>query len=243
MSTDSTPPDNTTPTPTDTATTPPASRMRRWWEQTLDWTGDRIEDVLDAYAEGWSGTATWIRALAYTAGTAAGLAALWGVFRFFAWVAGWSIPNAPDVPDVPDVPRDTGLVATITQPVHTYLEAHTIGLPLEADTAYTTWYLIGAGALLLGMATGSVGARLTWTAWGAATVAMVWQATPDPGRPVAVGLAVLAWTAASVLALQGLNLRPVTHHHTHITTQPRIDIPQPRVERIDINGRQIHPTD
>ena len=38
---------------------------------------------------------------------------------------------------------------------------------------------------------------------------MVWSQTPATGREVATGLAVLAWTAASTLALRGLSLRPV----------------------------------
>nr|WP_237529030.1 YbfB/YjiJ family MFS transporter [Streptomyces sp. SID5469] len=40
---------------------------------------------------------------------------------------------------------------------------------------------------------------------------MVWSASPADGRTVATGIAVLAWTIASVFALRGLSLRPVIH--------------------------------
>lgn len=42
---------------------------------------------------------------------------------------------------------------------------------------------------------------------------MIWSATPADSRVVATGIAVLAWTAASALALRGLSLRPVVHNH------------------------------
>ncbi|MGA4953745.1 hypothetical protein [Streptomyces lydicamycinicus] len=103
----------------------------------------------------------------------------------------------------------TQWLQTIDQPVRDYLAAHTVGLPLTATTAYVLWQCIGLGSLGLGFLTGAVGARLTWIAYGAATTVMVWSQAPTAGRAVATGLTVLAWTAASTLALRGLSLRPV----------------------------------
>ncbi|MFK8851362.1 hypothetical protein ACEXOX_45255, partial [Streptomyces sp. Ac-502] len=82
----------------------------------------------------------------------------------------WPLPTDP-----------TGLLATIDQPVRHYLATHTQALPVTAATAYSTWQAVGAVSLLLGFLR-FTGARLTWTAWGAATVAMVWAGTPGPGR-------------------------------------------------------------
>jgi hypothetical protein len=46
---------------------------------------------------------------------------------------------------------------------------------------------------------------------------MVWSGTPDPARPVAAGLAAIAWGIASIPALRGLVLRPQASHHFTIT--------------------------
>ncbi|WP_331747476.1 hypothetical protein OG365_40660 (plasmid) [Streptomyces sp. NBC_00853] len=97
--------------------------------------------------------------------------------------------------------------ATITDPVHSYLQAHTVGLPITAASVYLIWQGIGAGSLALAWLIRSNGARLTWTAHGAATIWMVWASSPTTGRTVAAALAILAWTAGSVLALRGLSLR------------------------------------
>lgn len=96
---------------------------------------------------------------------------------------------------------------TVNGPVRAYLKAHTVGLPLTAADTYLLWQGTGLGALLVGWATGAAGARLTWLAHGAATIAMVHAQAPAAGRDVAVGVTVLAWTALSTLALRGLRLR------------------------------------
>jgi hypothetical protein len=73
----------------------------------------------------------------------------------------------------------------------------------------------------------STGARVTYTLWGAVSIGMVWSASPDGGRTVAAGIAVLAWTIASVFALRGLCLRPVIHtaFQPHIAIRPEVHIP------------------
>ncbi|MEU6482044.1 hypothetical protein ABZ858_35260 [Streptomyces sp. NPDC047017] len=109
----------------------------------------------------------------------------------------------------------TQWVATVADPVHTYLAAHTAGLPLTASSAFVIWQGVGLAALILAWLTGAVGARLTWIAHGACTAAMVWDAAPAAGRPVATALIVLAWTIGSLFALRGLSLRPVLNLHNH----------------------------
>ncbi|WP_331729654.1 hypothetical protein [Streptomyces platensis] len=121
----------------------------------------------------------------------------------------WTVPAVVGWVSHQDWHQLTQWLHTIDRPVHAYLAAHTVGLPLTATTAYVLWQCIGLGSLGLGFLTGSVGARLTWIAYGAATTVMVWSQTPAAGRDVATGLAVLAWTTASTLALRGLSLRPV----------------------------------
>jgi hypothetical protein len=42
---------------------------------------------------------------------------------------------------------------------------------------------------------------------------MVYSATPDGGRMLATGIAVLYWGVLSVFALRGIHRRPTTHVH------------------------------
>ncbi|MFI0915294.1 hypothetical protein [Streptomyces abikoensis] len=121
----------------------------------------------------------------------------------------WGIPKGYHWARAQDWHHFTQWAATIDRPVHTYLAAHTTGLPITAASAYVLWQGIGLGSLALSWATGATGARLTWIAYGAATAWMVWDSSPATGRPVATALAALAWTVGSAFALRGLSLRPV----------------------------------
>ncbi|MFF3327551.1 hypothetical protein [Streptomyces sp. NPDC002889] len=51
---------------------------------------------------------------------------------------------------------------------------HSAGLAVETSTVYTLWQLTGIVALVLGYLSRNNGVRATWTAWGAATVWMIW---------------------------------------------------------------------
>ncbi|MGW1596979.1 hypothetical protein [Streptomyces sp. NPDC002343] len=140
----------------------------------------------------------------FVVGTAAVLVALAnGVPMTFAWVhhQNWSWV--------------TQWTATVDHPIHTYLATHTAGLPLTAVNAFAIWQGVGLAALVLAWTTRAVGARLTWIAHGVCTAAMVWDASPDAGRPVATALAVLGWSIGSLFALRGLSLRSLIHIHTH----------------------------
>ncbi|MFD4528409.1 hypothetical protein ACFWP7_31725 [Streptomyces sp. NPDC058470] len=103
----------------------------------------------------------------------------------------------------------TQWAATLTDPVHAYLAAHTVGLPVTATSAFGIWLGVGGASLVWAWITEAFGARLTWLAHGAATAFMVWESSPAAGRTVAAALAVLAWTSLSLFALRGLSLRPV----------------------------------
>ncbi|WP_051901048.1 helix-turn-helix domain-containing protein [Streptomyces aureus] len=169
-----------------------------------DWLDARRREVADAMTGPWRQTALWIKTvvvisafLVLTSATGALLSAL-SSHAAKAW-------------------NGSGLTATVDQPVRTYLDAHTAGLPVTATTLHLVWVASGAGLLAFSFLTGTFGARLTWILWGAATTAMVWSGTPDPARPVAAGLALIAWGIASIPGLRGLVLHPQASHNVTIT--------------------------
>jgi hypothetical protein len=67
-----------------------------------------------------------------------------------------------------------GVFAVVDQPIRSYIAAHCAGLQISASTVYTLWQAVGLFGLI-GGAFRSSGARLTWTAWGVASVAMVYK--------------------------------------------------------------------
>ncbi|MEU2564856.1 hypothetical protein ABZ626_36825 [Streptomyces longispororuber] len=136
-----------------------------------------------------------------------------------------------------------GVFAVADQPIRTYIAAHSAALPISASTVYTVWQLVGVFGLVGGFFRSS-GARLTWTAWGAASIAMVWDAAPDEGRTIATGLAVLTWTVASAFALRGLTLRPAFFTHIHNAghqIEPHIHLPAPAAWDADDTPDNVHP--
>ncbi|MCX4598323.1 hypothetical protein OG819_55285 [Streptomyces sp. NBC_01549] len=191
------------------------ARAYTWWKRfggEHGWLGRRLHDIRMAPTYGWRLTAGWIK----TVIVIAGCVLLYGFGTTVidaARALPWSTPTGGD---------HTGLLATIDQPIRAYLTTHTRALPITAATAYSTWQVVGVVAFLLGYLR-ITPARLTWTAWGAATVTMVWIGTPEPGRQVAAGIALLAWTALSVLALRGISFtRPVF-------VDVNVDVPAPEV--------------
>lgn len=121
----------------------------------------------------------------------------------------WAAPKAIDWFQHQDWSWATQWAATLVDPVHAYLTAHTVGMPVTASSAFGIWLAVGGASLVWAWLTNAFGARLTWLAHGAATVVMVWESSPAAGRTVAAALAVLAWTSLSLFALRGLSLRPV----------------------------------
>ncbi|WP_438490734.1 hypothetical protein [Streptomyces sp. S186] len=209
---------------------PRLAGLREWWADAWDGGGflhDRWEDLRRAPELGWHGMANWVKAVLGLAGICAALILLDGATDILADTLHRLLTAVPRV----QVGADTsnGVFAVVDQPIRSYIAAHSASLPISASTIYTVWQLVGIFGLVGGFFRSS-GARLTWTAWGAASIAMVYSAAPADGRTIAIGLAVLAWTAASAFALRGLTLRPTIFTHIHNAghqIEPHIHLPAP----------------
>jgi hypothetical protein len=101
----------------------------------------------------------------------------------------------------------SGLGQTITRPAHAYLTAHATGLPITVGQAWNTWLTVLGGLLTWSTLLRSFGARLGWTAMGAASIAAVWAGSPAANAPVAAGLALAAWSVLSIPAFWGVDRR------------------------------------
>ncbi|MGK4586193.1 hypothetical protein [Kitasatospora sp. HPMI-4] len=155
---------------------------------------------------------------------------------------------------------------TINSPIHAYLAQHSTGLAAGPRTLYTAWAVAGVLILIRALRRGAtVGVQLGAVVFGALTVAMVWSGTNAQARPVAAGLAALAWAVLAALALTG---SWITTHLT-VVNQPAptapatapapapmpapvipvtVQVPEPRIEavvvdvqrlQVDINGRRL----
>jgi hypothetical protein len=188
---------------------------------------DRWEDLRRAPELGWHGMADWLKTVLSAAGICVLILLLNSAAGVLADTLHRLLTAAPRV----QVGTDTshGAFAVIDQPVRSYIAIHSASLQVSASTVYTLWQMVGLFGLIGGFLRSS-GARLTWTAWGAASTAMVYSAAPTGGRTIATGLAVLAWTAASAVALRGLSLRPVVFTHVHNAApafEPHLHLPAP----------------
>ncbi|UDM05569.1 hypothetical protein [Streptomyces longhuiensis] len=199
----------------------------------------RWDDVREAPELGWHGMAHWLKvAIALAAGAflALFLDAAFGV------ITGWVhqlLTAAPRVQVGTDT--STGIWAVIDQPIRSYIAQHSAGLAVSGSTLYTLWQLVGLFGLFGGFLR-STAARLTWTAWGAASIAMVWTASPAPARNLATGLAAAAWLLGSAFALRGLTLRPAVYVHApgpeiRNDIRPEIHVPAPA----DAPTDNVHP--
>ncbi|MEU7031436.1 hypothetical protein AB0A60_32670 [Streptomyces sp. NPDC046275] len=223
---------------------PRLEALREWWADAWDDGGflyDRWEDLRRAPELGWHGMANWVKTALGLAGICAVLILLHGATDVLADTLHSLLTAVPRV----QVGADTshGVFAVVDQPIRTYSAVHSAALPISASTVYTVWQLVGIFGLVGGFFRSS-GARITWTAWGAASIAMVWDAAPDEGRTIATGLAVLAWTVASAFALRGLTLRPAFFTHIHNAApafEPHIHLPAPAVPDADDTPAQVHP--
>ncbi|MFE2070661.1 helix-turn-helix domain-containing protein [Streptomyces sp. NPDC059467] len=167
----------------------------------FEWLEARRKDIGDSLTGGWRQSALWIKLLVLFSVFLVGIAVV-GVLantvsrRAHTWhpAGGW---------------RWHDVAATIDDPVHAYLTAHSAGLPLPVTTLHLLWIASGATLLAMAFLFGGFGARTTWILWGAATVLMVWSGTPGAARQVAAGLTVITWGLASIPAMRGLNLRSI----------------------------------
>ncbi|MFB7428758.1 hypothetical protein ACFC0K_36350 [Streptomyces hydrogenans] len=125
----------------------------------------------------------------------------------------------------------TDLWGVIDTPAHAYITDHSAGLTTSGPGIYFLWQITGFTGFLGGLL-GFTAARLTWVIWGALTLMAVWLATPTTSRPLALAIALTAWSLASLLALRGLTLRvrPLIYNappQPRIEVRPEIHLPTP----------------
>ncbi|WP_032769743.1 hypothetical protein [Streptomyces sp. CNS654] len=205
--------------------------LRSWWNKA--WEDDGVlnlmwMDILNVPQDGPRNMAPWIRAVVMLVGASFVVLAVLSAGEAVLRTAHQLLTAVPTV----QVGVDTSdsVLAIVDQPVRTYIAQHSAGLPIAASTVYTLWLATGLTALILGYFTRSNALRAMWTGWGAATVLMVWTATPDTSRTIAVALTVLAWTPLSALALNGLTLRRTVGgpaHPAKVPVRPDVHIHMP----------------
>ncbi|MFD4833340.1 hypothetical protein ACFWPV_26310 [Streptomyces uncialis] len=223
---------------------PRPAALCAWWAAAWDDDGflhDRWEDLRRAPELGWHSMANWVKTALGLTGICVVLILLDSATDVLADALHHLLTAVPHVQVGTDT--STGITAVVDQPIRSYIAAHTGTLPVSASTVYTLWQLTGVFGLIGGLLRSS-GARLTWTAWGCASVAMVWSGAPADGRTVATGLAVLAWTAASALALRGLTLRPSLFIHNAapgLEIRPEIHVLVPAAPAVEAAPDYVHP--
>ncbi len=192
--------------------------LRQWW--TAAWTDggvlyERWEELRLAPELGWHAMANWIKTALGLAGICAAIILVTAASSIVGDTLDRLLTAAPTV----KVGVDTtgGVRGVIDSPVRSYIATHSASLAISGSTVYTVWQLVGLFGLVGGFCR-STGARLTWTAWGAASIAMVWSNTPAPGRQDAAGIAVLAWQpcpawrCAACVSLRSPSSTPTTRH-------------------------------
>nr|WP_051748724.1 hypothetical protein [Streptomyces flavovirens] len=223
---------------------PRLAALREWWDDAWDDGGflhDRWEDLRQAPELGWHSMANWVKAALGLAGICAVIILLDTATDVLGDSFRTLLTAVPHVQVGADT--STSVFAVVDQPIRSYIAAHSASLPISASTVYTVWQAVGLFGLVGGFFRSS-GARLTWTAFGASSIAMVYSAAPADGRTVATGLAVLAWTAASAFALRGLSLRPTFFTHIHNAghqIEPCIHLPAPAAPPAEETPNNVHP--
>ncbi|MFJ8855682.1 hypothetical protein [Streptomyces sp. NPDC102437] len=221
---------------------PQPAALREWWTAAWDDGGvlhNRWEDLRRAPELGWHGMATWVKTVLGLAGVCAVIILLDGATDVLADAMRRLLTAVPHV-QVGATTSDS-VFAVVDQPIRSYIAAHAATLPISASTVYTVWQVVGLFGLIGGFFRSS-GARLTWTAWGAASIAMVYSTSPADGRTIATGLAVLAWTAASTIALRGLTLRPeVFIHNAGHQIEPHLHLPAPAAPDAEDTPDNVRP--
>ncbi|MGW1520768.1 hypothetical protein [Streptomyces sp. NPDC002287] len=214
------------PTPKAQPQPPQLTPLRAWWNTAWDQDGvlhDMWEDILSIPETGFRNMAPWLRTVAAVAALSFVVLLAQAAGDVLLQALHQLLTAAPKVQIGVDTSH--GVFAVMDQPVRTYIAQHATGLPVQGSTVYTLWQLTGIVGLVLGFLTRNNAVRALWAAHGAATVWMVWTATPDTSRPVAVALAVLAWTLLSAFAMRGLTLRRPAADPANVTVNPQIHVP------------------
>ncbi|MGG7568973.1 hypothetical protein [Streptomyces sirii] len=220
---------------------PRLAALREWWDEAWADGGvlhNRWEDLRQAPMLGWHQMANWVKTLLTLCAVSVVAMLLDSATEVLADAVYRLLIAAPRVQIGTDT--STGVWAVLDAPIRSYIAQHSAGLAISSSTIYTLWQLAGLFGLFGGFFR-STAARLTWTAWGAASVAMVWCAAPASGRTVAAGIAALAWTFASAFALRGLSLRPALFiHNTAPEIRPEIRLPAPADPPADDTPHNVH---
>ncbi|MFD4260748.1 hypothetical protein ACFWR9_24775 [Streptomyces sp. NPDC058534] len=220
--------------------------LREAWDASWKQGGflyERWEDVRHARFAGWHGMANWIKAALSLASVCAFIIVLDAAGDIVSAVAHRIATATPETQLASET--SNSFWAVIDTPIRSYIAQHTGDLAVSGSAVYAFWQAVGLFGLIGGFFH-STGARITYSLWGAASVGMVWSASPADGRTVATGIAVLAWTIASVFALRGLSLRPVIHtaFQPHIDIRPQVHVPPQPVpvhDDLDDEPDNVHP--
>ncbi|MEV2262736.1 hypothetical protein AB0J13_29220 [Streptomyces anulatus] len=224
------------------------AQLRAGWNASWEQGGflhGRWEELRQAPQTGWHLMANWIKALLILTGLCAVIILLDTAGDVFDATVSRLADTVPVTQTGTSAAGE--LWGVVDNPIRSYIDQHTAGLAVSSSAIYTFWQLVGWFGLIGGF-TGSTGARITWTCWGAGSVLAVWSAAPADGRTVATGIAVLAWTIASTLALRGLSLRPVVNNfpppapsfQPQIEIRPEIHIPAPAPAPDDDTPDNVH---
>ncbi|MEU3464778.1 hypothetical protein ABZ721_33120 [Streptomyces sp. NPDC006733] len=213
------------PAPTKQPDTVRFAALRAGWTRAWD-TGGVLarmwEDILNAPQDGFRHMARWIR-IVLTVAAAALLVLLVNAAIDVLLLSLHHLAAA-----LPTTHTDRSASHrywhVIDTPMRSYIAHHSAGLSVSSSSIYTFWQLTGLFGLVGGFF-GSTGARITWVLWATCSAGAVWAATPADSRPIATGIAVLAWALASTVALRGLSLRPIIH-----TVPSPAPIVQPQIE-------------
>lgn len=119
----------------------------------------------------------------------------------------------------------TQIMDTIVHAVRVYLDGHSQGLAVSADTLFATWVVTTVGLWLWSWWFGSFGARLGWALTGLTTAGMVWAGTAPPSRWTAAGLTAIVWGVLSIPAFHG-----VGKHARVVVVPPQQSAPPARPE-------------
>ncbi|MFE9123730.1 hypothetical protein [Streptomyces sp. NPDC007172] len=174
-----------------------------------EWLEARRQEVGNSLTGGWRESALWIKLVVLLFASLVAIAAF-GVLTN-------TVVNTARTWHTPSGWHWNAVIATIDNPVRTYLTAHSAGLPLPVTTLHLLWVTSGTVLLAMSFLFGGFGARTTWVLWGAVSVVMVWSGTPGDARQVAAGIATIAWGLASILAMRGLNLRSTASHNVIVS--------------------------
>jgi hypothetical protein len=169
---------NQTPPPPDAKHWPRPKRfagLRAAWRESWQQGGflyQRWEELLQARHAGWHEIAVWIK----TAGLLAGISLIVMMVDAAGDIASATLKGLSAVPAT-SAGDGSGLWGTVDHPIRVFLADQAAHLSVAPAALYAFWQLTGLLGLIGGFF-GNAGARIAWTLWGLASLAMIWSAAP-----------------------------------------------------------------